>query len=133
METGQLVRCVALERDRLLTCGTERHGVGVYDVRRAAAVDRPVWRLLTDRHRRVSVNSLSWSANGHTLACGTQSGLVHLWDVRQPAKEMQVHANQQGSPIQVLVQRFLLTLSFFTLIAFIVFFSFFSVPYCLNR
>jgi WD40 repeat protein len=104
METKQFLKSVALERDCLLTCGTEGHGVSIYDVRlNGAERIQPIWRLRTKKDPRMSVNSLSWSPNGHTLACGSQSGLIHLWDIRQPAKEMRIHDAQKGNPVQVII------------------------------
>ena len=119
METKQFLKSVALERECLLTCGTEGHGVSIYDVRlNGAERIQPIWRLRTKKDPRMSVNSLSWSPNGHTLACGSQSGLIHLWDIRQPAKEMRVHDAQKGNPVQVIICcQFLFSAPFFSMFA----------------
>ena len=50
---------------------------------------------------RSSVNCLSWSPNGNILACGTESGLVNLWDVRHPKTEIVVLKYHEKSPVTV--------------------------------
>lgn len=73
------------------------NGVRIYDVRQPSGSVEPILALKS----RSSVNSLSWSPNGHFLATGCQSGMTYLWDVRHPAKEMTTFKTQEKNPVQV--------------------------------
>lgn len=69
----------------------------IYDVRQTGGSIEPILALKS----RTSVNSLSWSQNGHLLAGGCESGVTYLWDIRHPNKEMMLFKTQEKNPVQV--------------------------------
>ena len=77
------------------------NGVQIYDNRQSGENAKAIWSLKNKRDVRSSVNSLAWSPSGHLLACGCESGLTYLWDVRHHTKQMNVLTSQQGNPVQV--------------------------------
>ncbi|XP_046633816.1 protein FIZZY-RELATED 3-like [Daphnia pulicaria] len=97
MLSNHAIRSIALEQDQLLTCGTTSHGVRIYDLRQTGGSSEPILALKS----RTSVNSLSWSSNGHLLAGGCESGQIYLWDVRSPSNEIKIFKTQDKNPIQV--------------------------------
>jgi WD40 repeat protein len=80
--------------------GTVSHGVRIYDLRQTGGSSEPIFKL----ESRTSVNSLSWSINGHLLAGGCESGQIYLWDVRQPSNEIKIFKTQDKNPIQVITK-----------------------------
>ena len=85
----------------VLFSGTMGNGVQIYDTRQSGDKAKPIWSLKTNRDVRASVNSMAWSPNGNLLACGCESGLTYLWDVRHQIKEMAVLNSQEKNPVQV--------------------------------
>ena len=81
--------------------GTMGNGVQIYDNRQSGENAKAIWSLKNKRDVRSSVNSLAWSPSGHLLACGCESGLIYLWDVRHHTKQMSVITSQEKNPVQV--------------------------------
>jgi len=81
--------------------GTMGNGVQIYDSRLSGDNAKAIRSLKNKRDVRSSVNSMAWSPSGHLLACGCESGLTYLWDVRHHTKQMNVLTSQQKNPVQV--------------------------------
>ena len=77
--------------------GTVGNGVRIYDLRQNSGSVEPILALKS----RTSVNSLSWSPNGHLLAGGCESGVTYLWDIRRSTKEIMLLRTQEKNPVQV--------------------------------
>ena len=81
-----------------LNSGTVANGVGIYDVCQSGGAKITPISLMKSRS---CVNSLSWSSNGYHLASGCESGVVHLWDVRQPKRKVASKKSHEKNPVQV--------------------------------
>ena len=76
-------------------------GVKIYDLRQIGGTQQLQEPMISLKSRSSTVNSVSWSPNGHLLAGGCENGMTYLWDVRHPAKEMITLKQQQNNSVQV--------------------------------